>query len=356
MSAMKPGLAALSGAAIFVLSACNGASKPTPVSDGAPWQFSAASHRIRAASCPQGAVDSFAMSFLVEATPVSLGDAEAVDEALDGLTFRGGWALDTDFASFGGLSGLKVLPDGNLLAVSDAGALVQIAFDQQAMQPGRQATLTYLTDEAGEILTGKEKADSEGLDVRGGVAFVSFERDHRVAAYDFSTCGGQAHAVPVAHMGSQPPGLSVHVGDNAGAEALSLDGETLHVGLESTDSGLAPVGEVRADGTIAFLRRLWIDAGRVPLVGMDASDGETFTVHRAYNPILKRNTIHIRMQNGKGDHLLARMAGGLTLDNFEGISAWPLPDGRTRLFLISDDNFSDSQRTLLYVFETDSDL
>jgi hypothetical protein len=40
-----------------------------------------------------------------------------------------------------------------------------------------------------------------------------------------------------------------------------------------------------------------------------------------------------------------------TVDNFEGIAAKEMPDGRVRLYLISDDNFSANQRTLLMVFD-----
>jgi len=41
----------------------------------------------------------------------------------------------------------------------------------------------------------------------------------------------------------------------------------------------------------------------------------------------------------------------LTIDNFEGIAARRLSDGRVRLYVISDDNFSGRQRTLLMVFD-----
>jgi hypothetical protein len=41
----------------------------------------------------------------------------------------------------------------------------------------------------------------------------------------------------------------------------------------------------------------------------------------------------------------------LTIDNFEGIAAKEMPDGGIRLYIISDNNFSASQRTLLMVFD-----
>ena len=40
----------------------------------------------------------------------------------------------------------------------------------------------------------------------------------------------------------------------------------------------------------------------------------------------------------------------VTIDNFEGIAARQMPDGSVRLYVISDDNFSIIQRTLLLQF------
>jgi hypothetical protein len=49
-----------------------------------------------------------------------------------------------------------------------------------------------------------------------------------------------------------------------------------------------------------------------------------------------------------GDLVLERP---LTVDNFEGVAAQARPDGRVRFYLISDDNFSGKQRTLLLAFD-----
>ncbi len=45
---------------------------------------------------------------------------------------------------------------------------------------------------------------------------------------------------------------------------------------------------------------------------------------------------------------------GITLDNVEGLAFGPvLPDGRRSLVLVSDDNFSDSQKTQVLLFALD---
>ena len=49
--------------------------------------------------------------------------------------------------------------------------------------------------------------------------------------------------------------------------------------------------------------------------------------------------------------MLAQMNLFVTIDNFEGIAAGEMPDGRVRLYVIADDNFSAKQRTLLMVYD-----
>ena len=39
------------------------------------------------------------------------------------------------------------------------------------------------------------------------------------------------------------------------------------------------------------------------------------------------------------------------MDNFEGISATRGPNGATRIYIVSDNNFSGRQRTLLLAFD-----
>lgn len=343
------GIALLTG-----LAACTGGTRDAlPAPSPTPWDFAAQEEAIVSASCPGGARDSFSTSILLDVTPVAPGPARDLDDALDGLAFVGGWALETPYASFGGLSGLKVRDDGSLLAVSDSGALIALPFDQAGIAPESAATIMFLTNETGAILTGKSDADAEGLEVRGRLVLVSFERNHRIAAYAYDLCGSLARAVPVARMTSRPAGLEGRVGKNAGAEALALDGNRVIVGLETIIDGASPLGEVRANGTVSFEDTERFDAGRMPLVGMDVSRGVRYSLHRAYNPVTGSNSIRIYSARLNGAaRRLADLHGSLILDNFEGIAVLPLDDGRDRVFIISDNNFSDDQRTLLYVFET----
>ncbi|RIJ24082.1 hypothetical protein D1224_07520 [Henriciella barbarensis] len=333
---------------------CSSGTSEAPTSPPAdPWVYDAADSNFVDSSCTDGEPEGFAMSFVMTLEPVGLGPTEAVARALSGVEFVSGWALEAPLASFGGLSGLDVLPGGDLLAVSDAGAFVRIPFDQSALTLQGQATLTYLRGADGEILTGKSEADAEGLHVEDGIAFVSFEREHRVEAFAFARCGGNARAVQVAGMGSRPTGLGRSISQNSGPEGLALQDGKLLLGLETLAGGDGPLGVVTEDGDVSFAAAPWVKADGTPLVGLDAIGDELYSLHRAYNPLTRQNAIGIRVKEESGDtRTLAFMSAPLTLDNFEAIAVQPLEDGRRRIFILSDDNFSDNQRTLLYIFET----
>jgi hypothetical protein len=52
------------------------------------------------------------------------------------------------------------------------------------------------------------------------------------------------------------------------------------------------------------------------------------------------------------DAPVAELNPPVTLDNFEGLTVAPRDRGEAvRLYIVSDDNFSSSQKTLLYAFD-----
>jgi len=84
-------------------------------------------------------------------------------------------------------------------------------------------------------------------------------------------------------------------------------------------------------------------------------DGGFAMLGRAYDP---RHGVRISVRligtSGASEARVVdemTMAAPLTVDNFEGLAALPGPNGTLRFYLISDDNFSASQRTLLFAFD-----
>ncbi|MBI1187226.1 MAG: esterase-like activity of phytase family protein, partial [Alphaproteobacteria bacterium] len=98
------------------------------------------------------------------------------------------------------------------------------------------------------------------------------------------------------------------------------------------------------------------------LTGLDRlPDGDFVVLQRFYAPVVGVRIRILRLDGAalaRGEvetELLATLAPPLNLDNFESVSAIPTVDGGARLYLISDDNYSRTQRTLLYVFDLPPD-
>jgi hypothetical protein len=294
------------------------------------------------------------------ATPIA-----GAGTAVGVLTFEGGFELTGLRSRFGGLSGLEALDENTLLAVSDEGALVEIALgrdDEGA--PTAHCRFRDLLDAAGEPLAGKARADAEGLALLAPDRIaVSFERAHRVAFFHLGeTIQEDGEALGFAGA----PSLE----DNLGIEALALlpSGELL-AGAESptvllrphpvwrlapTDDPARPFGP---RGAAAF--EIASEPG-FGLVGFDATPrGNVLALERFYaEGIGTRIRISwLPRAEVAGERLLrgldlARLSPGemLAVDNFEGITALDAGGGRTTIWIVSDDNFSASQKTLLYRF------
>jgi hypothetical protein len=82
-------------------------------------------------------------------------------------------------------------------------------------------------------------------------------------------------------------------------------------------------------------------------------DGDYVALLRAYAPVLgaRLRIVRLPASDLSRQSTLAALGPVLRLDNFEGVSAVALPGGGARLYLVADDNYAPTQRTLLYVFD-----
>jgi hypothetical protein len=86
-------------------------------------------------------------------------------------------------------------------------------------------------------------------------------------------------------------------------------------------------------------------------------DGDFVALERFYAPIIGARARVVRFPASALDgdvvavDVLAELAPPAPVDNFEGIAAVRLGNGVTRLYIASDDNFSERQRTLLFAFD-----
>jgi hypothetical protein len=320
-----------------------------PASETAVWSFDTAVRSLRSHSCPAGTPAVEPTAIAITAVPINLNGTDAPPPLPDSVVFAGGWRLTSGNVNFGGLSGMETLPDGNLLTVSDLGAFVWIGLSDG--HPDGTGNLVYMLGADGTLLSGKSDADAEGLAFRDGLAFVSFERNHRIETFDLANCGANARAAPVALLPFDVAGKPI--GDNQGAEALSLlpDG-TIKFGLESFGGGRSPLGTVFASGKGVLTGDMAPNPKGYSLVGFDETTDATgkpvtVTLYRSYDPIRgNRNII-----TWSTSDIEIELKRPMMVDNFEGVAAERLNADTLRIWLISDNNFSDRQQTLLYAFD-----
>jgi hypothetical protein len=286
----------------------------------------------------------------VLATPVPLNASDPKQDRVGNFVYAGGVQLTSNQTSrLHGLSDLKIKPDGTLIAISDEGDVLQarIVLDANERLIGLEDTTLKPLWNNGETLQGKENSDAEGFAILpSGDWLVSFERDHRIWRYP-----AQSDATEDA------PAPKTLFSDNEGMEALSP------YPLAAPDAYLVG-GE---EGEI-WLCRLTADCTPTPrlqppsldhgLTAIAAFDGPAIALlYRAFDPIRgARSTVRIikdPLRHKPAPQMLDSftLEGPLTRDNFEGLALVRNAKGGARLYLLSDDNFSGSQRTLLLAFD-----
>ena len=317
-----------------------------------------------AASCPADTVPVPPETVNISAERVDWAETEErAGKAFGPLHPKAVFALTSDDARIGGLSGIDFLDDQTLIAVSDFGSLVWLSLsqDEEGIEP--RARVASLRDETGGMLDSKKLTDAEGVAWTGKTLFVSFERNHRVFGYDITACGSAARGMSILEFDDENFGLGRAIDENSGIEALAVRGESqLILGLESIFGG-SPVGLFGADTTEAGFTQRLPSPELTMLTGMDIVPGNggpdrLYSLARSYDPI-RGNRIAISVTSVSDDGVfgeteqLALFGSDVTVDNFEGIAVRAISETTDQIVIISDDNFSDRQRTLIGFLDYD---
>jgi hypothetical protein len=285
----------------------------------------------------------------LQTTPAPMDPSRAAADRRGAFVYAGGLELrGADTSRLGGLSDLKIDPQGRLTSESDEGDLLrgQLLFDTAGRLSGMaDTTLVALRGPDGQPLSGKAEADAEGVAVwPNGDLMVSFERDHRIWLYP--AAGGPPHAVP-------KPDIAMP--ENEGMEGLALaprEGPDAYwVGVEGGSIWLCRLSA----GCTRDETQVRPPLGYRLTALAETRDGDLVVLHHGWDPIRGSHVIVwiTRPVPGRPVKVLAKLAIAkpATVDNFEGVETAILPDGGLRLFLISDDNFSPDQRTLLLAYD-----
>jgi hypothetical protein len=302
------------------------------------------------------------VSIEINARPIPSFDTSDRSRARFGsLEYRSGLVLTSSFRGFGGLSGWRLDAKGErFISISDHGSW----FTGRILYRGRE--MTGLDDvEAAPLLgadarpiTARGWYDSEAIALDGSFVYIGLERANEILRYDFSKgfIRSRGEVVPT------PPAMR-KLPRNKGIEGLVMVPKGLPLagtliafserGLDADGNLIAFLIGGKTPGQFAVLRTNNFDVSDAVLL----PSGELLILERKFS-WLAGIGIRIRSIPLKSVAPGALVDGpslfdadlGNEVDNMEGIDAHVTPEGDTVLTMISDDNFSMLQRTLLLQF------
>lgn len=317
-----------------------------------------------AAPRPEAAIPEDPLPVAVRARPIpAFQPSDPQRRRFGQLEFRGGLQLSGASERFGGFSGLwRGGPGGRqLVAVSDRGDWLTATIERGssgALSGLSEAALSPMLNAAGRPLSRSRAYDTESLCIAEGVAYVGVERTHEILRFDWArrgvTARGQSlplppearrmprnrgfEAIGVAPPASPAAGAIVALAERSGRE----DEPTLGVIVEGARTSL-------------FSYRLKDQYDVTDLAFLP--DGDMLVLERWYRPW---RGVGMRLRRIPGGALrpgavldgpvLIEADLAQEIDNMEGLCVHR--DGpRTIVTMISDDNFSMIQRTILLEFE-----
>ncbi|WP_432736997.1 esterase-like activity of phytase family protein [Maridesulfovibrio sp. FT414] len=276
------------------------------------------------------------------------------------IKYLGTLLLDSPHPAFGGFSDLLVSSDRKtFLAVSDLGfwlkADIEYAPDGSLQATGTKARLGQLRNTDGKTYAIKFNADAEGLSRAPQSGYlVSFERVHRINWFDNGhdlTLAGTPVDYPVPESVKKLP-------ENNGLETLLLLPDQRIFALsegKNEKRALSYAATVKDGKWSEFSYRRSGDFN--PTSAGNLPDGRIMVLERRYNG---PGTLGIRFRTFPVAEIspgvtinpdtLFEIASPLPRDNFEGLDTVTTEDGTTYAYIISDDNFSPVQHTLLTLF------
>jgi len=292
---------------------------------------------------------------LVELAPIDVDPKRPERRNFGSLTLLSAFRLESKDQRFGGLSGLAVGMDGRLYAISDRGHWLSAKMQMDS----NGALLDLLDWQIAPMLTTTRTPvsgrfrDAEALArTRDGSFLVAFEGVHRIWRY-----GAPPKTFDSAAETVQIPAAIMRAPSNGGMEGLTVlpDGRLLVLTeqLENPDGSFKGwlVGDANA-GELSY----------VPAPGFHVTDcaalinGDVLVLERRYVPFA---ILSVRMTLVKSAGLqpgaklagkeLLRLEQPLAAENYEGIAVQQTSQG-AMIFIVSDDNFSPFQQTLLLQF------
>lgn len=273
------------------------------------------------------------------------------------LEFLAGWEMTSANDLFGGFSGLANRQAGGFLALSDAGILM--GFTPPGLPRTAPDFIAQLPSITGsELSKGEKDSESITLDPVSGRYWVGFEYANAVARYSPGMVRVEKRIRPAAMKGWTR---------NGGPEAFVRLANGHFVMLEETARDDGSVGGLYfagdpVEGVRPMAFRYAPPAGYLPTDAAVLPDGRMLILHRrlwfpdGFTAALSiADPLTIRRGKMWKGRVISRLKPPVTIDNMEGLAITPSDDGPDYpiLWMISDDNYAQLQRTLLLAFRLD---
>lgn len=295
---------------------------------------------------------------VIHAEPVQVRRGVTGDVRVGQLTFLGGVRLTSPDRSFGGFSALLVQGQ-KVTLLSDGGSVARFSIDSQWHVSG--ASFGILPGGPG---TGWRKRDRDSesitLDPATGQMWVGFEDSNQIWRYSPGLAWAEGH--------SAPPAMAKW-DRNGGAEAMVRLADGRFAVFSETTHGRKGVGRasILFSGDPVAAPRRGLRFSYLPPADYDPSDvaalpdGRLLVLNRQFalpfNFSAKLTIVDPRrIRRGKmvRGRDIAILAAPLLHDNFEGLAV-TRENGATILWIVSDDNLSLLQQTLLLKFRLEPD-
>ena len=298
----------------------------------------------------------------VKARPIPFFDSSDHARVRFGsLEYRSGLVLTSSFPGFGGLSGLRLDAKGErFIALSDHGSWFtgRIVYQGRAMTGLDDVEAAPMLGPDGKPLAARGWFDTESIALDGSFVYVGIERVNQVVRFDFAKGFTRSRG----EVFPMPPAVK-KLPNNKGLEALVFVPKGF--ALEGTLIAISERGLDREGNLIAFLV-----GGPTPgqfgvrrTENFDVSDavllasGDLLILERKFSwlsgiGIRIRRIALLSVAPGAvvdGPSIFEANLGN-EVDNMEGIDTHVTQEGDTVLTMVSDDNFSMIQRTLLLQF------
>ena len=302
---------------------------------------------------------------VVEAQPLAAFDIRDRSSHQFGLLeFRGGLVLRSSYRNFGGISAIRVAADGaRFIALSDKGWWLRGRIVYEGARPSAiaDAEMAPILGADGRPLADRGWYDTESIADDGGTLYVGIERVHQILRFNYGKDGLLARGEPIA----VPPGMRSLPG-NKGLEALvfvpkgagdkALAGTLVAISERGLDNAGNIIGFLvggRSPGTFTVKRSAAFDVSDAALL----PGGDLLLLERKFSwtsglSVRLRRIALAGIKPGAlvDGAILFEADLGYEIDNMEGLCVHRSTSGETVLTLISDDNFSIIQRTLLLQF------